>query len=385
MPATAPITQDLVTLPRPAPAEARPNLIGLARPALRDALVAAGTPEAQASMRTAQLWQWIYGKGARDFAAMSNLARDCRALLAERFTLGRPDLVTRQLSADGTRKYLLRVAGGAEIETVYIPEADRGTLCISSQIGCTLTCSFCHTGTQRLVRNLTPAEIVGQILVARDDLGDWGRAPVEKRRITNIVLMGMGEPLYNLDAVRDAMRIAMDGEGLALSRRRITLSTSGVVPEMVRAGTEIGCLLAVSFHATTDAVRDQLVPINRKWNIAALLDACRAWPRLSNAERITFEYVMLKGVNDSDADARRLVKLIARIPAKINLIPFNPWPGAPYERSDPDRIEAFAAIVNRAGYASPVRTPRGEDIMAACGQLKSASERARRDRATAVS
>ena len=332
-------------------------------------------------MRVSQIWQWLYHRGARDFDAMSNLGRDYRRALAERFAIERPEVVTRQVSADGTRKYLLRIAGGHEIETVYIPEADRGTLCVSSQVGCTLTCSFCHTGTQRLVRNLTAAEIVGQILVARDDLGDWGRKPDEKRLVSNLVLMGMGEPLYNFDAVRDAMKIAMDGEGIALSRRRITLSTSGIVPEIARVGAEIGCLLAISFHATTDAVRDTLVPINRKWNIAALLDACRAYPRLSNAERITFEYVMLKGVNDSDADARRLVRLIAGIPAKINLIPFNPWPGAPYERSDPERIEAFGAIVNRAGYASPVRTPRGEDIMAACGQLKSASERARRVRA----
>jgi 23S rRNA (adenine2503-C2)-methyltransferase len=329
-------------------------------------------------MRIEQVWQWIYHRGVRDFAEMTNLAKDLRTRLAEIFTLERPEVVERQISADGTRKYLLRVAGGGEIETVYIPEADRGTLCVSSQIGCTLTCSFCHTGTQRLVRNLTAAEIVGQILVARDDLGDWNRSGPEKRLISNVVLMGMGEPLYNFEAVRDAMRIAMDGAGLALSRRRITLSTSGVVPEIARVGEEIGCLLAISLHATTDPVRDQLVPINRKWNIAALLDACRAYPRLSNSERITFEYVMLKGVNDSDADARRLVKLIAGIPAKINLIPFNPWPGAPYERSDPDRIEAFGRIVNRAGYASPVRTPRGEDIMAACGQLKSASERVRR-------
>jgi 23S rRNA (adenine2503-C2)-methyltransferase len=384
MQAHAPLTQDLLTVPRAlAEADPRINLVGLPRATLRDALVAAGTPEAQATMRTAQLWQWLYGRGARDFAGMTNLAKDYRARLEDTFVIERPTVVARQVSADGTRKYLLRVAGGGEIETVYIPEQDRGTLCISSQIGCTLTCSFCHTGTQRLVRNLTPAEIVGQILVARDDLGDWGRMPVEKRLVSNIVLMGMGEPLYNLDAVRDAMAIAMDGEGLALSRRRITLSTSGVVPEIPRAGREIGCLLAVSFHATTDEVRDRLVPINKRWNIAALLDACRAWPRLSNAERITFEYVMLKGVNDSDADARRLVKLIAGIPAKINLIPFNPWPGAPYERSDPDRIEAFARIVNRAGYASPVRTPRGEDIMAACGQLKSATERARRQRLAA--
>jgi 23S rRNA (adenine2503-C2)-methyltransferase len=381
MSASAPITQDVLTVPRRLPGEARPNLVGLPREALRAALVSAGTPEAQASMRTGQIWQWLYHKGARDFAAMTNLARDYRDRLAEAFVIARPEIVTRQVSADGTRKYLLRVAGGGEIETVYIPEEDRGTLCISSQIGCTLTCSFCHTGTQRLVRNLTAAEIVGQILVARDDLGDWGRSGPEKRLVSNVVLMGMGEPLYNFEAVRDATRIAIDGAGLSLSRRRITLSTSGVVPEIARVGDEIGCLLAISFHATTDAVRDTLVPINRKWNIAALLDACRAYPRLSNSERITFEYVMLKGVNDSDGDARRLVQLIAGIPAKINLIPFNPWPGAPYERSDPDRIEAFAAIVNKAGYSSPVRRPRGEDIMAACGQLKSATEHARVRRA----
>lgn len=374
----APIVPEFAALPRRAPEGARRNLLGLDRAALAAALIDAGVPEAQAAMRVEQIWQWIYHRGARDFAAMSNLAKDLRARLDAAFCLDRPEVVLRQVSTDGTRKYLLRVAGGGEIETVYIPEEDRGTLCVSSQIGCTLTCSFCHTGTQRMVRNLTAAEIVGQILVARDDLGDWGRTPVDKRLVSNIVLMGMGEPLYNFDAVRDAMKIAMDGAGLALSRRRITLSTSGVVPEISRVGAEIGCLLAISFHATTDPVRDQLVPINRKWNIAALLDACRAYPRLSNAERITFEYVMLKGVNDSDADARRLVKLIAGIPAKINLIPFNPWPGAPYERSDPDRIEAFGRIVNRAGYASPVRTPRGEDIMAACGQLKSASERVRR-------
>ena len=378
------ITQDVITIPRRLPDAARPNLVGLTRPDLRAALVAAGTPEGQADMRTRQLWQWIYHRGVRDFERMSNLAKDYRALLSAAFAIERPEIVTRQVSEDGTRKYLLRIAGGHEIETVYIPETDRGTLCISSQVGCTLTCSFCHTGTQKLVRNLTPAEIVGQILVARDDLGDWDRGPAGKRLVSNIVLMGMGEPLYNFDAVRDAMRIAMDDEGIALSRRRITLSTSGVVPEIARVGAEIGCLLAISFHATTDAVRDQLVPINRKWKIADLLEACRAYPRLSNSERITFEYVMLKGVNDSDADARRLVRLIAGIPAKINLIPFNPWPGAPYERSDPERIEAFGRIVNRAGYASPIRTPRGEDIMAACGQLKSATERARRLRTTAA-
>ena len=381
MNANTPIQPDVIALPRRQLDAARANLVGMPRAGLAAALAAIGTPEPQVAMRTSQVWHWLYHRGARNFAAMSNLSRGFRESLAAAFAIERPEVVTRQVSADGTRKYLLRVAGGQEIETVYIPEADRGTLCVSSQVGCTLTCSFCHTGTQRLVRNLTAAEIVGQIMVARDDLGDWGRKPDEKRLVSNLVLMGMGEPLYNFDAVRDAMKVAMDGEGIALSRRRITLSTSGVVPEIARVGEEIGCLLAISFHATTDPVRDALVPINRKWPIAALLDACRAYPRLSNSERITFEYVMLKGVNDSDADARRLVKLISGIPAKINLIPFNPWPSAPYERSDPERIEAFGAIVNRAGYASPVRTPRGEDIMAACGQLKSASERARRVRA----
>jgi len=292
--------------------------------------------------------------------------------------------VSRQVSADGTRKYLVRIAGGHEVETVYIPEENRGTLCISSQVGCTLTCSFCHTGTQKLVRNLTAGEIVGQVMLARDDLGEWpvpGEPKDETRLVSNVVLMGMGEPLYNFENVRDAMRVVMDGEGLSLSRRRITLSTSGIVPEIARTAEEIGCLLAVSFHATTDEVRDRLVPVNKKWNIETLLNALRDYPRLSNSERITFEYVMLKGVNDSDADARRLVKLIAGIPAKINLIPFNEWPGAPYERSDWERIEAFADIIYKAGYASPIRTPRGEDIMAACGQLKSATERARKSRA----
>jgi 23S rRNA (adenine2503-C2)-methyltransferase len=302
-------------------------------------------------------------------------------MLAENFTLERPEVVTRQISADGTRKYLLRIAGAHEVEVVYIPETNRGTLCISSQIGCTLTCSFCHTGTQKLVRNLTAGEIIAQVLVARDDLEEWGNLPTDKRKISNIVLMGMGEPLYNVDNVRDAMRIAMDGEGISISRRRITLSTSGVVPEIARVGEEIGCLLAISFHATTDEVRDKLVPINKRWNIETLLDALRNYPNVSNSERITFEYVMLKDINDSDDDARRLVKLISGIPAKINLIPFNPWPGAPYERSTKKRIEAFGDIVNAAGYASPVRRPRGEDIMAACGQLKSATERARKSRA----
>ncbi|MFN3644660.1 MAG: 23S rRNA (adenine(2503)-C(2))-methyltransferase RlmN [Gemmobacter sp.] len=385
--AAQPVTPDVRIVPRRLPEAGPVNLVGLTRDQLRDALVAAGTPERQARMRVGQIWQWIYHWGVRDFAAMTNLAKDYRALLADRFTLALPEVVTRQISADGTRKYLVRIAGGHEVETVYIPEDGRGTLCISSQVGCTLTCSFCHTGTQRLVRNLTAAEIVGQVMLARDDLGEWpvpGAPRREDRLVSNVVLMGMGEPLYNFDAVRDAMRVVMDGEGIALGRRRITLSTSGVVPEIARCATEIGCQLAVSFHATTDAVRDALVPINRKWNIAALLAALRDYPRLSNSERITFEYVMLDGVNDSDADARRLVRLIAGIPAKINLIPFNEWPGAPYRRSDWARIEAFADIIYKAGYASPIRTPRGEDIMAACGQLKSASEKARRARPAAA-
>ncbi|MEM0976300.1 MAG: 23S rRNA (adenine(2503)-C(2))-methyltransferase RlmN [Pseudomonadota bacterium] len=373
------VTPDVRTAPRIV-SDPRPNLIGLTRDQLAQALVDTGTPEKQVKMRTGQIWQWLYQKGVHDFDSMTNLAKSFRLHLSETFVLKRPEIVTRQVSTDGTRKYLLRIDGGHEVEAVFIPEDDRGTLCISSQVGCTLTCTFCHTGTQRLVRNLTAAEIVGQILVARDDLNEWDKPPGDKRLLSNIVLMGMGEPLYNTDNVRDAMLIAMDGEGISLSRRRITLSTSGIVPEIERVGREIGCMLAISFHATTDELRDVLVPINRKHKIEELLRACREYPRLSNAERITFEYVMLKGVNDSDTDARRLVKLISGIPAKINLIPFNPWPGAPYERSDWDRIEAFAEIVNKAGYASPVRTPRGEDIMAACGQLKSETERARHTR-----
>lgn len=378
-----PLLREVAPLKR-APAPARPSLLGLPRPALQATLIEAGVDPKQAAMRTRQIWGWLYQRGVTDFAQMTSLSKDVRAFLAERFQIDRPQIVARQISADGTRKYLLRLEGGHEVEAVYIPEEDRGTLCVSSQVGCTLTCTFCHTGTQMLVRNLTPAEIVGQVLVCRDDLGEWpvaGQRPPERRLLSNLVLMGMGEPLYNFECVRDAMKVVTDGEGLSLSRRRITLSTSGVVPMIPRAGHEIGTLLAVSLHATTDDVRDQLVPINRKWNIAALLDACRAYPRLSNAERITFEYVMLKDVNDSDADAKRLVKLIAGIPAKINLIPFNPWPGAPYERSSWERIEAFAEIVNRAGYASPVRTPRGQDILAACGQLKSATERGRKSNA----
>jgi len=384
--AEAPITQDVMTIPRKLPDSGRVNIVGLTRDALRAALIAAGTPEKQAKMRVNQLWQWLYHWGVRDFAEMTNLAKPYRAMLAERFEIALPEVVSRQVSADGTRKYLVRIAGGHEVEVVYIPESDRGTLCISSQVGCTLTCSFCHTGTQKLVRNLTAGEIVGQIMLARDDLDEWpepgqGTGDNGPRLLSNIVLMGMGEPLYNFENVRDAMKIAMDGEGIALSRRRITLSTSGVVPEIARTAREIGCQLAVSFHATTDEVRDRLVPINKRWNIATLLEALKAYPKASNSERITFEYVMLKGVNDTDADARRLVALLRGIPAKINLIPFNEWPGAPYERSDWQRIEAFADIVYKAGYAAPIRTPRGEDIMAACGQLKSATERARKSRA----
>ncbi len=380
---TAPITPDVLTIPRRLPETGRVNLIGLTRDQMLAALTAAGTPERQAKMRVGQVWQWLYHWGVRDFAAMTNLAKDYRALLADRFEIVLPEVVTKQVSADGTRKYLVRIAGGHEVETVYIPETDRGTLCISSQVGCTLTCSFCHTGTQKLVRNLTAGEIVGQVMLARDDLGEWpvmGAPKDETRLISNVVLMGMGEPLYNFDNVRDGMKIVMDNEGIALGRRRITLSTSGVVPEIARTATEIGCLLAVSFHATTDAVRDTLVPINRKWNIATLLDALRDYPGLSNSERITFEYVMLDGVNDSKEDAWRLVDLLRGIPAKVNLIPFNEWPGAPYKRSSGNRIHAFADIIHNAGYASPIRTPRGEDIMAACGQLKSATERARRVR-----
>ena len=380
---STPITQDLVTIPRKLP-EGPLNLVGLTREALREALVAAGTPEKQAKMRTGQLWQWIYQKGVRIFDEMTNLSKEYRVLLAENFVVAIPEVVSKQVSVDGTRKYLVRIAGGHEVETVYIPETDRGTLCISSQVGCTLTCSFCHTGTQKLVRNLTAGEIIGQVMLARDDLGEWpepGRNPVKTARLlSNIVLMGMGEPLYNFENVRDAMKIAMDPEGIQLSRRRITLSTSGVVPEIARTATEIGCLLAVSFHGTTDEVRDKLVPINKRWNLKALLEALRDYPKVSNSERITFEYVMLKGVNDTDEDAHRLVELIKGISAKVNLIPFNPWPGAPYERSSNNRINAFAEIIYQAGYASPVRKPRGEDIFAACGQLKSATERIRKNR-----
>ena len=370
------------------------SLAGLGRAGLREALLAVGVPQKQVRMRINQLWSWMYVRGASSFDTMTDVSKELRATLEAHYTLARPQIVTEQVSVDGTRKWLLRLAMQGseskppEIETVYIPESDRGTLCISSQVGCTLNCSFCHTGTQRLVRNLTADEIVGQILLARDRLGDWpsGEGPSggADRKITNIVLMGMGEPLYNFDNVRDAIEIAADGEGLSVSKRRITLSTSGIVPEIARWGTEAGTQLAISLHATNDALRNDLVPINRKYPLAELLDACRNYPGASNARRITFEYVMLKGVNDSLPEARALVRLLAGIPAKINLIPFNPWPGAGYECSDWEQIERFAEIVNKAGYASPVRTPRGRDIHAACGQLRSASVRLKASERNAV-
>ncbi|WP_346909206.1 23S rRNA (adenine(2503)-C(2))-methyltransferase RlmN [uncultured Roseibium sp.] len=379
------------------PEDEKPTLIGLTREELAEAMAEIGVPEKQRRMRASQLWHWLYVRGVSDFTLMTNIAKDLRAKLAETFTIARPEIVSEQISVDGTRKWLFRFpARGAgrpvEVETVYIPEEGRGTLCISSQVGCTLTCTFCHTGTQKLVRNLTAEEILSQILIARDRLGDFPDAstpqgaivPSEGRLVSNIVMMGMGEPLYNFDNVKKALLIASDGEGLSLSKRRITLSTSGVVPEIARAGAEIGCMLAISLHAVRDDLRDVLVPINKKWPIKDLLDACRAYPGLSNAKRITFEYVMLKGVNDSNQDALDLVRLLKGIPAKINLIPFNPWPGSEYECSDWERIEEFADIVNRAGYASPIRTPRGRDIFAACGQLKSASERMRKKDREAV-
>jgi 23S rRNA (adenine2503-C2)-methyltransferase len=373
---------------------AQPSLVGMSREMLAQALGEAGVPEGQRRMRVQQIWHWIYVRAAKDFDAMTTLSKELRAVLAQRFTLGRPPIAAEQISVDGTRKWLLRLPGERadaphEVECVYIPETDRGTLCLSSQVGCTLNCTFCHTGTQRLVRNLTAAEIAAQVVVARDRLGDWlaaqpaasaregsgaTRAP-EKRLVSNIVMMGMGEPLYNFEAVRDGINVIADGDGLSISKRRITLSTSGVVPNIARAGAEIGCMLAVSLHAVTDELRNRLVPLNRKYPISELLGACRNYPGLSNARRITFEYVMLKGINDSLADARALVRLLKGIPAKINLIPFNPWPGTQYECSDWDQIEKFSEVVFAAGYASPVRTPRGRDILAACGQLKSATEK----------
>ncbi len=366
-------------------AEARPSLIGLDRGELAAAVGALGEPERGLAMRASQLWHWLYHRGAGDFEAMTSISKPLRQRLGEAYDLARPEIVRRQLSEDGTRKWLVCLHDGNLVETVYIPEEDRGALCISTQVGCTLTCSFCHTGTQRLVRNLSAPEILAQVLIARDELGEWP-SPRGPRLLSNVVVMGMGEPLYNFENVAKALRIVMDAEGIALSRRRITLSTSGVVPMMARCGDELGVALAVSLHAVRDELRNELVPINRKHPIAELIEACRRYPGASNARRITFEYVMLKGVNDSLAEARELVRLIAGIPAKINLIPFNPWPGAPYACSDRERIEAFAEVVNRAGYAAPVRAPRGRDIMAACGQLKSASERpsARRRRTAAA-
>ena len=371
-------------------APGRVSLVGRTRAGLSEALAEIGVPGKERRMRVGQLWNWIYHYGVRDFAAMTTIGKGLRAALAERFTLDLPEVTAEQVSTDGTRKWLIRMAPtgprdrGAEIECVYIPEVDRGTLCVSSQVGCTLTCTFCHTGTQRLVRNLTTEEIVAQLMVARDRLGDFpnrsapGGAFVPKdggRFVSNIVFMGMGEPLYNFDGVRDAIDVISDNEGLSLGRRRITVSTSGVVPQIGPLGDAMGTMLAISLHAVRDDLRDELVPLNKKYPIAELLEACRTYPGVSNAKRITFEYVMLKGVNDSDAEARDLVRLLKGIPAKINLIPFNPWPGTKYECSDWDRIERFSEIVFRAGYASPVRTPRGRDILAACGQLKSETEK----------
>ncbi len=379
--------------PPAAPAAGRTSLAGLGRAQLAEALRSLDVPERELKMRVAQLWQWIYGQGATRFDVMLNIGKALRSRLAEAYSLARAEVVSEQVSRDGTRKWLIRLAPtgphdrGAEIECVYIPESDRGTLCVSSQVGCTLTCTFCHTGTQKLVRNLEAHEIVAQLLVARDRLGDFpGRAPPVDglvpsgdgvRAVSNIVFMGMGEPLYNLDAVREAIAIMADGDGLSLSRRRITVSTSGVAPQIEALGRDCSTMLAISLHAVRDELRDELVPLNRKYPIAALLDACRAYPGLSNARRITFEYVMLKDVNDSLGEARDLVRLLKGIPAKINLIPFNPWPGTRYSCSDWDRIESFSDIVFKAGYASPVRTPRGRDILAACGQLKSETEKLR--------
>lgn len=366
----------------------RPTLVGLTREQMGEALREAGVADKQVRMRTQQLWHWLYIRGVDDFDLMSNLGKDLRALLKEKFTIAGPEVVEEQISVDGTCKWLMRFpsrGAGApvEIETVYIPEEGRGTLCVSSQVGCTLTCTFCHTGTQKLVRNLTSGEIVAQVILARKRLGDFpdldtpagAIVPSEGRKVTNIVMMGMGEPLYNYDNVRDAMNVFSDGDGLSLSKRRVTLSTSGVVPNIIKIGEETGAMLAISLHAVNDELRDVLVPINKKYPLEQLLDACRNYPGLSNARRITFEYVMLKGVNDSLADAKELVRLLKGIPSKINLIPFNKWPGSDYECSDWDKIEEFADFINANGYASPIRTPRGQDILAACGQLKSESER----------
>jgi 23S rRNA (adenine2503-C2)-methyltransferase len=356
--------------------DGRVDLVGLSKPLIRAQLLAAGLDEKQAKLRAKQIWHWIYNRGVTDFTQMTDIAKAQHPWMIERFVVGRPEVIEAQVSTDGTRKWLLRSPDAQDYEMVFIPDADRGTLCVSSQVGCTLNCRFCHTGTMRLVRNLTPGEIVGQVMLARDSLGEWPSSN-EGRMLTNIVMMGMGEPLYNFEAVRDALKIVMDGDGLALSKRRITLSTSGVVPMMARAGEEIGVNLAVSLHAVTKEVRDEIVPINRKYGIEELLQACADYPGANNARRITFEYVMLKDKNDSDDDARELVRLIKKydLPAKVNLIPFNPWPGAFYECSTPERIRSFSSIVFGAGISAPVRTPRGRDIDAACGQLKTSSER----------
>jgi 23S rRNA (adenine2503-C2)-methyltransferase len=363
-------------------APAKPSLVGLSRAELAEMLAAIDVPERERRMRVRQIWHWLYVRGVTSFDAMTSVSKELRARLDAHYTLARPEVVAEQISVDGTRKWLLQLASEHpserphQVECVYIPETDRGTLCVSSQVGCTLNCSFCHTGTQRLVRNLTTGEIVSQVMIARDRLGDHNADNSDKPRlVSNIVMMGMGEPLYNFEAVRDALQVIADGEGLSISKRRITLSTSGVVPNIARTGAEIGCMLAVSLHAVRDELRNELVPLNRKYPIAELLDACRNYPGVSNARRITFEYVMLKGVNDSIAEAKELVRLLRGIPAKINLIPFNPWPGSRYECSDWEQIEKFSEIVFNAGYASPVRTPRGRDILAACGQLKSATEK----------
>ena len=366
-------------------------LAGMTRAQIRDALIAhAGVEEKKAKMRADQLWRWIYHYGVQSFDEMTNISKALRTVLEQKFTLARAELVERLVSVDGTRKYLIRFAPGVEAETVFIPDVGKsGALCVSSQVGCTLTCTFCHTGTQKLVRNLTAAEIAQQVMIARDDLSEWPTSN-EDRKITNIVFMGMGEPLYNLDAVSDAIDVISDGDGMAIGRRRITVSTSGVVPKIQDLGERTRAMLAISLHATNDPLRNELVPLNRKYPIHELMDAIRAYPDLSNAKRVTFEYVMLKGVNDSPAEARALVQLLKGVPAKINLIPFNPWPDSPYACSDWDTIETFADIVNRAGYASPIRTPRGRDIFAACGQLKSesvkqrASERRKAERAQAA-
>ncbi|MBW9065657.1 23S rRNA (adenine(2503)-C(2))-methyltransferase RlmN [Rhizobium herbae] len=376
---------------RPAMAAEMPSLIGLSREDMGTALLEIGVPQKQVKMRVSQLWHWLYVRGVSDFDHMTNVSKDMREMLKKHFTIARPEIVEEQISTDGTRKWLLRFpprgAGRpVEIETVYIPEEGRGTLCISSQVGCTLTCSFCHTGTQKLVRNLTAEEILAQLLLARDRLGDFpdrdtpagAIVPAEGRKVSNVVMMGMGEPLYNFENVKTALLIATDGDGLSLSKRRVTLSTSGIVPEIHRTGAELGVMLAISLHAVRDDLRDMLVPINKKYPLKDLLDACRAYPGLSNARRITFEYVMLEGVNDSLEDAKELVRLLKGIPAKINLIPFNPWPGTNYQCSSWEHIEQFADFINAAGYASPIRTPRGRDILAACGQLKSESERMRK-------